>query len=286
MKSTCRRTLKVILGLALSIVFQPVGAQTASVLFGIGSGAGDGSSDLYQIESFASKPTAVKIGETGHQVLDIAMTPAGTLFATTGSVLYSVNTLTGGLTGLGAQGASGINALEAYSDTTLLGWGRTNTNLYTINTVTGTATVAFDTGFMSAGDLALSTDHHTLYGTTTTNQLIRMDLNTKRVAVVGNLNAANIYGLAFGADGNLYGGQGSSGGNAANLYRIDTRTGSASLIDAINGANGYSGFGMYGLSGMPAAGPAPVPEMSTVIGMLCLVGGGCLLLRRQLRPTT
>lgn len=60
--------------ITLSPLFAPEIASS-QVLYGVGAGGSDGSSNLYVINNVATSPVAVDIGEIGFEVLDIAIDP-------------------------------------------------------------------------------------------------------------------------------------------------------------------------------------------------------------------
>ena len=121
-----------------------------STLYATGSGVGDGTSQVYRIDDYASAPQAVDIGSSGALLWDLALDPLNdAAYAISPTDLYSVNLNTGHATEIGALGAQGMDALTFSPTGTLYAMSVDTTDLYTVNVATGRATVVFDTGFKS-----------------------------------------------------------------------------------------------------------------------------------------
>ena len=75
-----------------------------STLYAVGSGVGDGTSHLYQIDEYAASPTAVDIGSSGTILTDLAIDPLNdAAYAISLTDLYSVNLNTGEATEIGVS---------------------------------------------------------------------------------------------------------------------------------------------------------------------------------------
>jgi hypothetical protein len=219
-------------------------ASHAQVLFAVGSGVGDGSSNLYKIVNYASGPKAVNIGESGVLLTDLAINPkTGAAFAISFTDLYSINLTTGKVTDIGPLDAPGMNALTFSSNGTLYAMSSDTTDLYTIDLKSGKATVVFDTGYISSGDLAFNTDG-TLY-LTTASDLVKINVSGKKATDVGSLGVSDLFGLVIDSSGQFYAAQGSNRGPTAVMYRINKTTGHATKIGTIANA---AKLGLDGLS--------------------------------------
>src|SRR4051812_4434928 len=76
-----------------------------TTLYAVGSGVGDGSSNLYRISNFAAAPVAVNVGETHAVLTDLAINPrTGIGYAISFSTLYRINLSNGVLTTIGNHG--------------------------------------------------------------------------------------------------------------------------------------------------------------------------------------
>ena len=214
-----------------------------STLYAVGSGVGDGTSHLYQIDDYAASPTAVDIGPSGTILTDLAVDPLNdAAYGISFTDLYSVNLNTGKAVEIGALGISDTNALTFSATGTLYAMSADRSDLYTVNLTTGKATVVFDTGFTAYGDLAFETDG-SLYLTAPTD-LVKIDLSDDTVTDVGSMGV-HLFGLIVDSSGNMYGGEGANGGSTAIMFSVNTMTGAATEIGVIAGA---SKLGLYGLS--------------------------------------
>ena len=201
------------------------------------------------------------IGNMGSVMTDIAFDTSGNLWGITFTGLYSINASNASTSFVGNHGISGGNALVFGSDGTLYAAGNTTSNLFTVDTSTGSASSLGNMGFNSGGDLAFAGG--AFYMASSGAQLIKVDLtDPSNSSVVGNFGVNNMFGLATGDDGNLYGVAGTT------VYSVDLLTGQAT-----NGVS-YAGQGMgqaFGQSFYTEAG-AEVPEPGT----LALFGLGLL----------
>jgi hypothetical protein len=206
-----------------------------STLYAVGSGVGNGSSNLYKIANYASAPTAINIGKTGVLLSDIAIDPRNdAAYAISFKNLCAINLSTAKATEIGPLGFSGMNALAFSSSGTLYAMSTYSIDLYTINATTGRATIDFNTGYRSSGGITVGTNG-AVYLTTATD-LVRINLRSKKATVVGPTGVSNLFGLAFGSDGTIYAGQSPGAGKAAAIYKIDDSTGHATKIGTIAGS--------------------------------------------------
>jgi len=214
--------------------------------------------------------------EMGVVMTDIAFDPGGSLLGIDFESLYSINPSTGATTKIGAHGIPGGNALVFSSSGVLYGAG-SNGTLYTIDTGSGIGTaLPGSTGGASSGDLAffggdlyLSTG-----GSSETDTLRRLIPGVGNVSV-GSLGVGDVFGLANGGNGILYGLSGLS------IYSVNTTTGLATFL------KDYGDQGLtpaWGSAFFDEAEPDPIPEPGTLL----LVGSGlsALALRRRRKART
>jgi len=95
------------------------------VMYGVGTGINDNSSNLYRINNFSTAPAAVNIGESGAVLTDVAVHPTtGVIFASDGLQLFTLNPTTGARTLIGLHlTLDVITALEFNAQGQLFGWG-------------------------------------------------------------------------------------------------------------------------------------------------------------------
>jgi hypothetical protein len=148
-------------------------------------------------------------------VFDIAITPAGLMYAVNGSGLYSVNAASGVMTLIPTDGISNfgdINGLTALSNQTLVIAGN-GVAVYDIPTHILTTLVA-PGGYQSSGDIIALPDGNLYMSavTTGTDHLIRINPNTGATTDLGSLGYTEVYGLGyannifygFSADGEIF----------------------------------------------------------------------------------
>lgn len=224
----------------------------ASFLYAVGNGGTDGSSSLYRIEHHATAPVAVPIAEVGLELFDLAVDPTTDRFyaVARNQNLYELDPSTAAPTLIGRLGRTTQNALEFDAAGQLYSWGFGDRNLYAVDKNSGFVTRLGDTGFLSAGDLAFHPNGF-LYGTTTANQLVKINPLTGSAVLVGSLGFSGPFGLEVDAEGNMYVGQSSEVTFLARLYSVDEDTAAATLIANITGA------APLGLNGLAFAAPQP-----------------------------
>ncbi|GEM_PF-1265409 len=184
--------------------------------------------------------TVTVIGSMGVIMTDIAFNADGDLFGISFNALYSIDPTDANTSFIGDHSISGGNALVFGPNGTLYGAGSSTTHLFSIDIGTGAATVLGDMGFYSAGDLEFNSGNFYLAAFTGTNDtLVIIDQDTYHGSAVGQIGFNNVFGLATGDDGVLYGTSGT------NVLNIDISTGAGTIV-----AN-YSGGGLgfsYGSS--------------------------------------
>ncbi len=222
----------------------PILGSTAETLYPISD-----SSNLYRIENHATSPEAVNIGDTGLLFWDLAIDPTTELAfgITPGSELYSIDLQTGAATLVGETGVSSQKALDFSSDGILYSWG-SGTDLYEIDPGTGVATFVMDIFFSPAGDLASDPTDGSLYGAANGGILIRIDLETSQVTVIGSHGLGSIFGLEIDSAGTLFAGD-HLFPEESRLYVLDKSTAAATLIGPIAGSSELGGVNGLALSG-------------------------------------
>lgn len=245
---------------------------TIAVL-GVGSSAAQAGPILYVSDSGGRLGTVdvatgatVVIGNMGVAMTDIAFDASGHLFGTDFDNLYSINPATAAISLIGPMGVSNANALVFGSDGTLYEAGNSSTDLRSVNTATGATTVLGNIGFSSGGDLAFNGGNLYL---ATSSQLVRVGLSPVSGTLVGSFGFSNVFGLATGEDGVLYGISGHD------VFSVNTATGAGTYKTTYN-AGLLSDA--YGSSFFKEAAPA-VPEPTT-LGLLGL-GLAAARLRRK-----
>ncbi len=195
------------------------------------------------------------IGHTGHVMTDIAFDPNGNLYAIDFSNLYKVNPNNAAATLIGGLGISDANALVFATNGTLYTAGTSIPQIYTVNTNTGAAANlgTVGNGITSYGDLAFNGGQ--LYLAGSDGYLVDVNLaNTTHSFELGFIGFSNVWGLATGDNGILYG--------VANtqIFSINTNTGTGTFI------LDYSG---KGLSNVYGAATLQMPTVAaTYVGCL------------------
>lgn len=195
------------------------------------------------------------IGNMGVVMTDIAFDPNGNLFGMSFTRLYSIDSSAATVSQIGAHGIPGGNSLVFGTDGTLYAGGTSTRHLFEINTNTGVSTDIGNMGFYSAGDLAFN--HGDLFLSSKNNQLVEIDLtNGSSGTAVGPFGFSDVYGMATGDDGILYGVSGTS------IFSINMSTGAGTLV------SNYGGHGLgtaYGSSFVTEA-VVPIPGAAWLLG--------------------
>ncbi len=218
------------------------------------------SARLYTINSTNGASTLV--GGIGFYMVGGMDFDSGTLYATgkrtsdSANVLISINTATGAGTEIGALGIGGnVHDISFRSDHSLFAF--VGTNIYTINKVTGAATLVGAAGGGSGNALAFNSSG-TLYTVNAAN-VGTVNQTTGAVTNVATMNYAPLQnglaranGMDFDASGTLWASvfDGNGGGAAPWLATINTSTGNVS----------YVGTTVNGMDALAIEEFAPVPE--------------------------
>ena len=204
--------------------------------------------------------TSTVVGSSGvgaaDTLTDIAFDPLGNLFGIGFTGFYSINTTTAVATLIGNHGIASGNALVFGADGTAYAGGAGTTNLYTIDTGTGVGTSLGSDGFVSAGDLAFNGGSLYLAASTAGNDtLVSINLgNVGLSAAVGSFGFDNVFGLATGDNGVLYGITGTQ------VFSVNTATGAGTAVSNYGGTSALlaaNGSAFVAESGAPAAVPEP-----------------------------
>lgn len=215
------------------------------------------------------------MGDSGQTLAGLAVAD-GSIFAssyhTANGTLFQVNPANGALTTIGS--AAGVDYDDFGSTTSGLyavSFSATQ-DLYSINPVTGAATLIGPTGLGYGAWRGLSTNSAALYFADGTD-LYTLNTNTGAGTLVGAFGSSAEMGVLLTENGTLYGGDETN-------YRVDTInpvTGAATIGPSPSDFPGD----FYGLAPFPVPMTAVTPEPQLV----GLVGGGFLvlaLLRRRL----
>jgi hypothetical protein len=206
------------------------------------------------------------------ELFDIAVTAAGEIYGISNTSLYRVNPLTNIATliaattlsgSMGMSPVGGLNGL-AFLGSTLYATAGGNSNLYTINTSNGEATVLGSSGFNSGGDIAFMGGR--LFLATASNQVVELNPANGAVLNTGPTGLGNSTQALKGA-----------ASDGTNLYlAVDFFAGSGDIrIVQVNTTPG-AGFGTITANapfvGLAAFGPpggmtefVAVPEPSTYL---------------------
>ncbi len=218
-------------------------------------GAGNG--DLYDLDVTTNASTL--LGNSGSTMYDIALDPTSSvLYGVAGGIsLVSIDKTNGATSSIGALGAF-INGLTFDSAGTLYGTG--GTGLYTIDLVSGSATLIGNTGFTSAGDIAFDSSGNLFLsanGTGGGDQLVSLNTTTGAGSLIGNIGVSSVFGLNFSGS-TLYGFT-----ESGQTYNIDTMTGVGTFV----ANNTITAYGADGVGGVAVPAPSPIALMG--LGILC-----------------
>ena len=231
MKPDQHRILSVsVLAVLLTLTARPVWSDP--IAFNIGSNGTFGALDL-------ATGVLTQTGNTG-------ITPAGlgeigsTLYTASGGTgLYTVNTLTGKLTQISNLGLNGNDFNTLGSTITGLYALDDSFNLYSVNPVTGAATLLGPTGVAtglasSSIGFSLSTGSTTLYFEDDFD-LYSLNTTTGKGILIGQSGAPGIgFNSLVSENGTLYGVESSNTFPYNTLYSINTSTGVGTLDGALN----------------------------------------------------
>ncbi len=193
--------------------------------------------------------------------------------------LYQINLANGNLTFVGYTGTNaGLNGLGA-SGNALYATAYNNTDLFKINPMTGAAMPAVNTGYELSDVTSDPTHSNLLYAATRDNKLIKIDVATSAVSLIGSLGINTVPGIDFAPNGNLYavGDTDNLGNGPIKVYQVNKTNAAVTLIGDIAQGSQFGNADM-------AIAPVPVPEASTTISfglMLALGMGGFVVATRK-----
>ena len=258
-------------------------ASHAALIYGSAYIGNFDSAKLYTINSTNGASTLV--GGIGFYEVGGMDFDSGTLYGTgrrisdSANVLISINTATGAGTEIGLLGfGSNVSDISFRSDHTLFAYA--GSDIYTINKVTGAATLVGTPGGGSGKALAFSSSG-TLY---TVNSGFAATVNQTTGAVTNGaaMNYAPLAngstranGMDFDASGTLWASvfDGNGGGVPAWLATIDVSTGNVS----------YVGTTVRGMDALAIQEVAPVPEPGSMGVLVAFALGAVALLGRAPR---
>lgn len=200
---------------------------------------------------------------------------------------------------IGTTGAyNGMEFVGGVLYATMITSGGGPSDLVTVDTATGDATVIGSTGFGPITGLAYDTANDTMYGSlgggnADSGSLVTIDLGTGVATMVGPTGFNKVGSIEYGDDGALYGGLTlSDGAQPGALISIDPATGVGSVV-------GSTGYSLSGLAetvlfvpappappAAPVAPPEPVPTLTQwtliMLAVLMALLGYTALRRRAL----
>jgi Hint domain len=195
---------------------------------------------------------------------DIALSPSQELFGISFTTLYSINQA-GNATAIGPTGAA-LNGLVFSPNGTLYAFG--GTGLYTVSTTTGAATLVGNSGLSLRSEGDLSFNHGSLYETATNgsvSDLLKGNPTTGAATLVGRIVPnANMFGLATGSDGVLY------GFDRNKIYAINRTTGAGTLVQTFGGGLGAANGAASQADSIPPICFLPGTRIATPAGEIAI----------------
>jgi len=210
---------------------------------------------------------ATVIGEMPVTMTDIAFDPSGNLWGISFNGLYRIDRHNAATALIGNFGPS-LNSLVFGADGTLYA---ASTELYTLNTSTGAATLVGTGGGYNSGDLAFAGGN--LYLTSLGDNLFTLDTATGAGTSVGPIGFSSVFGLATDNNVDLYGVTGTD------VIGIDPATGDGTLLTDYAGTDLGAANGSAFLSEAGASAVAE-PHVLALLGF-ALVG---FWLQRRRKP--
>jgi hypothetical protein len=173
-------------------------------------------------------------------VYDLSAQAAPPIYATSGdgANLVTINPANGASTLIGSSGTSGAYAAAFSPDGStlygILGWNTSNDRLGKYNVATGTITPVSGNVFGVPAMLALEVSSNgILYGGSwgTTNNFFSINPTTGIATIIGSTGFDSVMDFAFDSQGTLW------AVNNFDLWKINTGTGAATHVTAIQGTN-------------------------------------------------
>jgi hypothetical protein len=239
-RASARSVVGAILLSGLSLLMPLAGHAASTQLW-----VSDSSGNLGRVNTLTGNATVV--GNMGVTMTDIAFDSGGNLYGISFSDLYSINSETAAASLIGSLGLDDANSLTFSADDTLyLARDEFNSDLRTVDILTGTTTAIGLTGQDSAGDLAFNDGG--LYMSTSDSNLAEIDVGTGAGTVIGGFGVNDVFGLATMGDGQLYGVADTS------IYWINTGNGAATFLTEFGGQGLGNTYGAaYNKIPVPAA---------------------------------
>ena len=246
-------TIGCVSALAVAVLCLASPAQADTILW-----IDDTAGNIGQVDITTKTVVAGSVHNTGQILTDIGFGTNGTLYGTTFTDLYSINTGTGAATHIGANSVGSMNALVGSGTAgNLLGAAAGTSEVYNISQTTGANTNFKASPLTSAGDLAFagSALYEAAVNTNGNDALVNVTTGT----VVGDFNQgatrfSGVFGLAD--DGTtMYAVDGTE------IYTVNLAT--AALTPLFD----YSGHGLGAANGTAFVNEGAVPEPGT-LGLL------------------
>jgi outer membrane protein assembly factor BamB len=232
---------------------------------------GDDGANLYKVNSATGAGTLV--GSFGlASTFTLAFNNTGTLYGVANGfsdgTLVTVDQATGLAVAVGAStGIKNLMALSFAADGTLYAGSWDTNNLYTIDPLTGAATVVGSLGFNGIMDLDFDS-HGNLFALS--NSLYQVNTATGAGTLVTALDNGCLMGMAIDSANRFYGTDYCTSNTP--LYEINTANGSLTNI-------GATGIGSA-MGGAIVAAASPVPEPASAI-LFALALAGVVLVRQK-----
>lgn len=270
--------MKQLLLAGVAVAALSLGTARASLLW-----IDDSVGNIGQVNTVTGAVVAGSVHNTGQTLTDIGFGTNGTLYGTTFTNLFSINTSTGAATGIGGNnGNGGMNALVGSGTAgVLLGASNNTNNIFNVSQTTGAITLNKVGIAPSAGDLAFhgSTLYESATGAGGFDELVNVTTNTDvgffHVGTPAGIELTSVFGLAD--DGTTM-----FGVNGTEVYSVNlTNAVLTPLFD-------YAGHGLGAANGTAFIGEgstasAPEPASLALLGVGVL-GLGFVSSRRKSPP--
>lgn len=194
--------------------------------------------------------------------------------------LYQIDPATGSqISSVSTSGAyTGLEFVGGVLFATMITSGGGNSDLVTVDPVTGTATVIGPTGYQGITGLAFDTSTSTMYGTLgggdpNSGALITIDLSTGAATIIGPTGPDKVGSIEFGSDGSLYGGVTSTSSLWPQAFVSIDYTGGG-VANPVNVNTGYSITGLANTVVVPPTSTVAIPTLAEwmLITLIILLG--------------